>query len=250
MTLADLRDAGFDVQVKNHAEAILTRDFPEPLRELCSTLLGIQIDCAELIRGGGGEAQSTQRLRRALVSQGWAKRRIVIRKIVDDDERASTTHEIDHVRQAGNGSIALEIEWNNKDPFFDRDLENFQRLHSEGAISVGVIVTRGASLQREMLAIVRECACTNQLFGFEDLADFGVTPTQRQRTMIERSTETTFISSWSRVMVADKFGAATTHWDKLQVRVQRGVGNPCPMLLIGIPRSVVRLVPAGSFEGS
>src|SRR5262249_14440838 len=33
------------------------------------------------------------------------------------------------------GTIALEIEWNNKDPFFDRDLENFKRLHSDGAIS-------------------------------------------------------------------------------------------------------------------
>lgn len=42
--------------------------------------------------------------------------------------------------------LALEIEWNNKDPFFDRDLENFKRLHAEGAISVGVLITRGASL--------------------------------------------------------------------------------------------------------
>lgn len=250
MTLADLQGAGFDVQVMNHAAAILTRDFREPLRELCKTLLGIRIDCAELIRGGGGEAQSTQRLRRALVQQNWAKRQIVIRKIVDDDERASTTHEIDHVRQTANGSIALEIEWNNKDPFFDRDLENFQRLHSEGAISVGVIVTRGASLQHKMLAIVRECACAHQLNGYEDLANFGVSPTQRQRTLISRSTEATFVSAWSKVMVADKFGAATTHWDKLQVRVQRGVGNPCPMVLIGIPSSVVRMDPTSSVHGN
>ena len=250
MTLADLQGAGFNVQVKNHAAAILTRDFPQPLRELCTTLLGIRLDCTELIRGGGGEAQSTQRLRRALVRQGWAKRRIVIRKIVDDDERASTTHEIDHVRQTPNGSIALEIEWNNKDPFFDRDLENFQRLHSEGAISAGVIVTRGASLQRKMLAIIRECACAHQLFEFEDLASFGVRPTQRQRRLIEKSTETTFIDAWSKVMVADKFGSATTHWDKLQLRIQRGVGNPCPIVLIGIPDTVVRMNPAGDVQGS
>jgi hypothetical protein len=31
------------------------------------------------------------------------------------------------------GVLALEIEWNN--PFFDRDLENFKRLHANGAIS-------------------------------------------------------------------------------------------------------------------
>ena len=158
MTLADLKAAGFDVDIKNHALAILTKDFPGPFQELCTTLLGIKIPCSELIKGGGGEAQSTQRLRRALTERGWAKRKIVIRKIVDGHERASTTHEVDHVRQGVKGAIALEIEWNNKDPFFDRDLENFQRLHAEGAISVGVIVTRGASLQGNMRSIIHRCA--------------------------------------------------------------------------------------------
>ena len=42
-----------------------------------------------------------------------------------------------HVRRTENGTIALEIEWNNKDPFFDRDLENFQRIHKDGVISAG-----------------------------------------------------------------------------------------------------------------
>ena len=37
----------------------------------------------------------------------------------------------------------------------------------------------------------------------------------------------------------DKFGSATTHWKKLQDRINRGVGNPCPLLLIGIPATVV-----------
>ena len=43
--------------------------------------------------------------------------------------------------------IAVEMEWNNKDPFYDRDLINFQALHREGAIAIGVIVTRGPALQ-------------------------------------------------------------------------------------------------------
>ena len=80
MTLADLQSTGFDVDVKNHALAILTKDFPGPLQELCTTLLGIRIPCTELIKGGGGEAQSTQRLRRALTELEWAKRKIVIRQ--------------------------------------------------------------------------------------------------------------------------------------------------------------------------
>jgi hypothetical protein len=43
--------------------------------------------------------------------------------------------------------IALEIEWNNKDPFFDRDLNNFRLLFDLRAISVGVIITRTDELQ-------------------------------------------------------------------------------------------------------
>jgi len=39
--------------------------------------------------------------------------------------------------------------------------------------------------------------------------------------------------------VSNKFGQATTHWEKLIHRVERGVGNPCPLLLIGLPASIV-----------
>ena len=166
MNLDDLRRIGFDVRTRNHAHAVLTADFPTQLAELCHVLGTLRIDAEELVRGGGGEAQLTQRLRRSLTSRHWVKRNIVIRKIVDDEEREGTTHEIDHVRSAQSGSIALELEWNNKDPFFDRDLENFQRLHAEGVISVGVIVTRGASLQNNIRAIIREWAIACGIEGF------------------------------------------------------------------------------------
>ena len=44
-------------------------------------------------------------------------------------------------------SVALEIEWNNKDPFYDRDLNNFRLLFDLRAISVGVIITSCDELQ-------------------------------------------------------------------------------------------------------
>lgn len=238
MNLSDLEGAGFDVQAENHALAVLTKDFPEPLGELCDALMEVRILDVELIRGGGGEANSTQRLRRSLTDRGWRKRNIVIRKIVDGAERSATSHEIDHVRRANNGAVALEIEWNNKDPFFDRDLENFQRLHSEGAISVGVIVTRGESLQQNLVRIVTRCAVNHQISGFEDLAQFGLNPTRRQRDMVKEVGEG-FVGEWARRFVQDKFGSSTTHWGKLKVRINRGVGNPCPLLLIGIPADSV-----------
>jgi hypothetical protein len=43
--------------------------------------------------------------------------------------------------------VAVEIEWNNKDPFFDRDLNNFRLLFDLRVVSVGVIITRGDALQ-------------------------------------------------------------------------------------------------------
>jgi hypothetical protein len=51
--------------------------------------------------------------------------------------------------------------------------------------------------------------------------------------------ELTFREVFVNKFVADKFGEATTHWRKLEDRVHRGVGNPCPLVLIGLPASIV-----------
>ncbi|MCB1467653.1 MAG: restriction endonuclease [Rhizobiaceae bacterium] len=243
-----LRKRGFDILALHHAEAIISRDMPEAEEQLETALTTLDIPILEIVAGGGGEAGLTQRLRRGLADNGWQKRNIQVRKLVkwgDADEReiASLSHEIDHVKAFGPADwvFALEIEWNNKDPFFDRDLENFKRLHAEGAVSVGGIITRGESLQREMRDLLLRFAEDHAIENIGQLDAFGYTPTGRQRRMIldrfERSGN--FRQSWVDAFVGDKFGEATTHWRKLQDRVLRGVGNPCPLVLIGIPSSAV-----------
>lgn len=133
-----LKEKGFQILTLHHAEAILTHDMADAVAELEKVLLDVEIPVVELIRGGGGEGEFTQRLRRALAdSYGWKKHNFEIKKIVDGEEKESISHEIDHVKRFLTGTLALEIEWNNKDPFFDRDLENFKRLHADGVISVG-----------------------------------------------------------------------------------------------------------------
>lgn len=239
-----LKRLGFDVETRNHATAILGVDFPDALESFVTALYHIRIPAEELIRSGGGEAKSTQRLRHALSDAGWPKHNFIVRKIVDEAEREATSHEIDHVYRSPSGVIALEIEWNNKDPFFDRDLENFQRLHADGAISLGVIITRGSSLQANMLWIIRSCAERKGVSGPSDLAIFDLEPTRRQSEAVEHRMAASgkpFLDAWAELFVADKFGAATTHWSKLADRIARGVGNPCPLLLIGIPESVVAI---------
>lgn len=135
------------------------------------------------------------------------------------------------------GSVASEIEWNNKDPFFDRDMENFQRLHHDGAISVGVMVTRGRSLHDGLQRIVLAFAQRHGVQSFAGLAPFEVAPTARQRRMVEQA-EAPFVEAWARVFTGDMFGQATTHWARLEQRLRRGVGNRCP-LLVGIPASSI-----------
>lgn len=264
-----LRDKGFEIMFESHATAILQGDFPAALTELERVLAGFEIPITEIIGSGGGETKGTQRLRRALTGQGWRKVHFEIKKSIrfsevdtGEDiiraERESTSHEVDHVKVftgtfPGNKLVALEIEWNNKDPFFDRDLENFKRLHGEGAISVGVIITRGSSLHDGIWDFVLRYAKEQKISSFADLRRLGIQTTARQRAAIEKRTQRAkepvdFAEAWASQFVSDKYGEATTHWKKLMTRIERGVGNPCPLLLIGLPASIVAFDLKGRVE--
>ena len=237
-----LRALGFDLVARNHAEAILGVDFPDQAAELVSALEEFRLPLSEIIGSGGGEAPSTQRLRRRLAETGWHKHSFVFETRIDGATRAAVTHEIDHVRRSPAGTIALEIEWNNKDPFFDRDLENFQRLHAQSVISLGVIVTRGASMQAAIADRIAGFLTARALATPDDLLPYGMKRrTDRQRAALDRLTArgVAFPEAFAKTFVADKFGAATTHWAKLEERIARGVGNPCPLLLIGLPDRVL-----------
>ncbi len=240
--LSALSDLGFDVMTRNHAGAILAQDFPAEFDMLVRVLSEFRISLGEIVMGGGGEAGLTQRLRHELSDVGWRKHRFQVQTIVDGVERAGVSHEVDHVKFATGGALALEIEWNNKDPFFDRDLENFQRLHALSAISLGVVVTRGATMQQAFLPRITEWMQARGLSSEDDLDRLGI----GARTIAQRKTVAglvargmAFDEAFARKFVSDKFGQATTHWAKLEERVLRGVGNPCPLLLIGLPAAVL-----------
>ncbi len=236
-----IKERGFQILALHHAEAILKHDMADAVTEIEQVLLDIQIPTKELIRGGGGEGALTQRMRHALADQhGWKKHSFEIKKIVDGEEKESISHEIDHVKRFPTGTFALEIEWNNKDPFFDRDLENFKRLHADGVISIGAIITRGSTLHESLREVIAQFARKNGINGTAALLKY-YSPTKRQLEIIERMSkaEGSFEQGWAHAFVSDKFGEATTHWRKLEDRVRRGVGNPCPLLLVGIPKQVI-----------
>ena len=244
-----LRNKGYQIEFVSHALAILEIDFPDAAAELEEALLNQSVPIEEIIGSGGGETKGTQRLRNGLTAKGWLKETFTIKKTINDEPRESISHKVDHVRVVERPGekryrIALEIEWNNKDPFFDRDLENFKRLHAEGGISVGVIITRGTSLQESLLSFVRRWVDEKQIDNFERLSELSIAQTARQRREVLKRVERVrnpipFRDAWAAHFVSDKFGAATTHWRKLDDRIKRGVGNPCPLVLIGLPASIV-----------
>jgi hypothetical protein len=220
----------------------LAYDFPNELDLLSRVLLEFRISLAEVIRGGGGEAGLTQRLRHQLSDLNWRKHNFSVTTVVDGRERAGISHEVDHVKFAEAGALALEIEWNNKDPFFDRDLENFQRLHALSAISLGVVITRGASMQDAFLDRITGWLKAEGLASEADLdrLDIGARTAAQKKVVAEQTARgVPFAEAFARKFVADKFGQATTHWSKLEDRVNRGVGNPCPLLLIGLPDAIL-----------
>src|SRR3989304_7460586 len=79
-----LKKRGFQVLALHHAEAILRHDMADAVTELEKVLLDVEIPAEELVRGGGGEGELTQRMRRALANDyGWKKHIFEIKKIVD-----------------------------------------------------------------------------------------------------------------------------------------------------------------------
>lgn len=153
-----------------YADVILSQSFPDRFRDVVRALTLFNPTLDELRSGGGGRTVFVKRFDDSLaaMTEGetmtWGKQNITIEKSVGlDGISLGTTrtrgHEIDMFGKGTTTSplpgVAVEMEWNNKDPFYDRDLISFQALHREGAIAVGVIVTRGPRLQALIGPIIR-----------------------------------------------------------------------------------------------
>lgn len=97
-------------------------------------------------------------------------------------------------------------------------------------------------MQAAMRGIVASTIRKEGILGPEELERWGMKErTARQKKALERllKRQLPFVDAFAQSFVADKFGTATTHWGKLEDRIKRGVGNPCPLLLIGLPLSSV-----------
>ena len=133
----------YEVHEWKHASAILKADFSNEWRDIIEVLTEFRFRKSWIAVGGGRKSLVAEAIDQALGKRGWMEKSFDTKVIVDKSTMDSPTHKVDCYKNR----IALEIEWNNKDPFFDRDLNNFRLLFDLRAVSVGVILTRCDDLQ-------------------------------------------------------------------------------------------------------
>ncbi len=138
----DIRER-YHVKEWRNATGVLAAAYPEEWRDIQEVLRGFTLLRSEILVGGGNRSLISRRIDGAFYSRGWKEKGFDTSIIVDSARVESPTHAVDCLK---NG-VAVEMEWNNKDPFFDRDLNNFRLLFDLRAIEVGIIITRSWELQ-------------------------------------------------------------------------------------------------------
>lgn len=141
----------YEVHEWKHALAILSSDFPAEWADILALLHEFRLCKSWITVAGGRKTKVAEFIDTFLYARGWCEKEFATSVRVDETIMDSPTHKVDCYKNR----IALEIEWNNKDPFFDRDLNNFRLLFDLRAISVGVIITRCDELQAVFDALGR-----------------------------------------------------------------------------------------------
>ncbi len=126
-----------------HASAILSQDFASEWHDLLDLLTAFRLRKSWITTGGGNKSRLSAHIDGFLATRGRVEKQFQTAIEVDGVRMDSPTHKVDCFKN----SVALEIEWNNKDPFYDRDLNNFRLLFDLRAVSVGIIITRSDELQ-------------------------------------------------------------------------------------------------------
>ena len=133
----------YDIHEWKHASAILKHDFPQEWDDIIAMLRAFRLRKSWITKGGGNKSELAKWVDGFLGMRGWVEKQFATAMVVDDAKLESPTHKVDCYKN----QVALELEWNNKDPFYDRDLNNFRLLFDLRAISVGIIFTRCDELQ-------------------------------------------------------------------------------------------------------
>jgi hypothetical protein len=136
--------ARYEVHEWRNGLAILVAAHPEEWANILEVLRGFQLLRSDVLKPGGSKGLISSKLDTHSTKLGWVEKKFDTKIVVDSREHVAPTHKVDCYKNR----VALEVEWNNKDPFFDRDLNNFRLLFDLRAIDAGVIITRCTNLQK------------------------------------------------------------------------------------------------------
>lgn len=126
-----------------HATAILHADFPAEFQDIVHVLSNFRLLRSQVAAAGKNKSPISSGIDQQFYGRGWVEKSFDTKILVDGEAIEVPTHKVDCYRN----KVAFEIEWNNKDPFYDRDLSNFRLLFDLRVVSVGVILTRASHLQ-------------------------------------------------------------------------------------------------------
>ena len=136
--------ARYEVHEWRNGLAILAGAHPDEWNDIVQVLRGFTLLKSDVQKPGGSKGLIASKLDTHFTKLGWVEKKFETKIVVDNAEHIAPTHKVDCYKNR----VALEVEWNNKDPFYDRDLNNFRLLFELRAIDTGVIITRCTELQQ------------------------------------------------------------------------------------------------------
>lgn len=135
--------AKYRFEERGHACAILRTDFSNEWQDLVDCLDWFRLKKSHILKPGGGRSPISATIDEFFQKRHWEAKAFDNTVVVEGEPYPAPTHKIDNFRNP----VGIEVEWNNKTEFYDRDLNNFRLLHKLRVLSVGVIITRQSELQ-------------------------------------------------------------------------------------------------------
>jgi hypothetical protein len=159
--IPDHIDARYKWREWRNAISVLEGAYPEEWDDIRTVLTDFRLCKSHLAVGGGNKSKIAVALDKHFTDLGWDETGFETRVGVTQvprsgdpvlDQYESPTHKVDSYKN----HVGVEVEWNNKDTFFDRDLNNFRLLFELRTIDVGIIITRDDPIKELAVGLGRD----------------------------------------------------------------------------------------------
>ena len=117
--------ARYRFEERGHATAILASDFTNEFADILGALKAFTLKRKDILTPGGGRSPIPIAIDGFLGKAGWSPKSFNIKITIDGHDVPIPTHKIDNFKNR----VGVEVEWNNKAEFYDRDLNNFRLLN-------------------------------------------------------------------------------------------------------------------------